>query len=76
MDYVLVTFVAGNVPEKELKVPVFVTVSELIEMLAEALNLSIRPDNRIQAEPAGRILDNRRTLEEEGITDGALLTLI
>ncbi|WP_159081748.1 EsaB/YukD family protein [Paenibacillus sp. CAA11] len=76
MDYVMVTFTAGQAPGKDLKVPAFVPIGELIEMLAEALHLAVEPENRIQAEPVGRILDNRLTLEQEGVADGALLTLI
>ncbi|WP_410771621.1 EsaB/YukD family protein [Fontibacillus sp. BL9] len=76
MDYILVTFQAGPQMRKELKIPVFVTPEELLSMLSEALGLSIGPENRLQAEPLGRILDHSRSLEEEGVVDGALLTLV
>ncbi|GGG02800.1 EsaB/YukD family protein [Paenibacillus aceti] len=76
MDYIIVTFQAGAHMTKELKIPVFVTPEELLAMLSEALGLPIRAENRIQAEPLGRILEHTRTLEEEGVADGALLTLI
>ncbi|MUG44365.1 EsaB/YukD family protein [Paenibacillus woosongensis] len=76
MDYVVVTFQAGESFAKELKVPAFVTSGELLAMLSDALGLSITPEHRLQAEPLGRILDPARTLEEEGVAFGALLTLI
>ncbi|WP_055109386.1 EsaB/YukD family protein [Paenibacillus ihumii] len=76
MDYVMVTFQTGEGYSKELKVPSFVTSEELLSMLSEALGLSITPEHRLQAEPLGRILDPSRTLEEEGVGFGALLTLI
>lgn len=76
MDYIMITFQAGERLVKELKVPTFVTAEELLTMLSEALNLSIAPEHRLQAEPLGRILDPARTLHEEGVAFGALLTLI
>lgn len=76
MDYIVVTFQAGPQLRKELKIPVFVTSKELLAMLSEALGLPIGPEHRLQAEPLGRILDYSRTLEEEGVVDGALLTLV
>ncbi|MFD3262193.1 EsaB/YukD family protein [Paenibacillus lentus] len=76
MDYVMVTFQASESFVRELKVPIFVTSEELMTMLSEALGLSITPEHRLQAEPLGRILDPARTLEEEGVAFGALLTLI
>jgi uncharacterized ubiquitin-like protein YukD len=76
MGYVMVTFRAGNRVNIDLKVPSFVPVDELLGMLSEALGITVGRDNRIQAEPLGRILDNNRTLEDEGVAHGALLTLI
>lgn len=72
----MVTFQAGPQMTKELKIPVFVTPEELLSMLSEALGLRTGPESRLQAEPLGRILDPSRTLEEEGVVDGALLTLV
>lgn len=76
MDYVMITFAAGDEPARDLRVPSYVTVGELMKMLTSTFSLSIHPDHRLQAEPIGRILDNKLTLQEEGIVDGALLTLI
>lgn len=75
MDYLMVTFRTEN-KEMDLKVPAFVRIEELLEMLADALHIPIGRENRLQAEPLGRILDNSKTLEQEGMTQGSLLTLI
>ena len=74
-ETMLVTFQAPRM-YKELRVPPFVTSQELLEMLAEAFGITVSPGNRLQAEPLGRILDPVRTLEEEGVAAGALLTLV
>ncbi|WP_199613904.1 EsaB/YukD family protein [Paenibacillus alkalitolerans] len=76
MDYVMVTFEADNNLNVDLKIPLFVTPGELISMLSEALGVSFTPENRLQAEPLGRILAHDRTLADEGVAHGALLTLI
>jgi uncharacterized ubiquitin-like protein YukD len=75
MDEVMITLQTGD-QQMDLKVPVFVSVGELIDMLSAALGISAGPENRIQAEPLGRILRNDRTLEEEEVTQGSLLTLL
>nr|WP_237690859.1 EsaB/YukD family protein [Paenibacillus caui] len=72
----MVTFQEDPETRRELKIPAFVTSRELLAMLAEALDFSAAPNQRLQAEPLGRILDPVRTLQEEGVADGALLTLI
>ena len=78
MDYVYITLVADT-NKADLKVLAFVTISELLDMLSEAsaqLGFVIGKDSRIQAEPLGRILDNEKTLEEEGVTQGSILTVV
>ncbi|TYQ16046.1 UNVERIFIED_CONTAM: hypothetical protein Cloal_2548 [Acetivibrio alkalicellulosi] len=72
----MVTFQSENMESQDLKVPVFVKTSELIGMLSKTFGISVGRDSRLQAEPLGRILDNSLTLLEEGVGDGALLTLI
>jgi uncharacterized ubiquitin-like protein YukD len=75
MDEMMITLQTGD-QQMDLKVPVFVSVGELIDMLSAALGISAGPENKIQAEPLGRILRNDRTLEEEEVTQGSLLTLL
>ena len=76
MDYIMVTLQADTAQRYDLKVPVFVTIEELLGMLTESLNLKGNKDIRLQAEPLGRILNNSKTLDQEGVAHGALLTLI
>lgn len=76
MDYIMVTLQAGTAQRYDLKVPVFVTIEELLGMLIESLSLKGDRDVRLQAEPLGRILNNSKTLDQEGVAHGALLTLI
>ncbi|MCR2803402.1 EsaB/YukD family protein [Paenibacillus soyae] len=76
MDYVMVSFQFGSGEPVDLKVPLFVTTEELIRLLHEALGSPAGRGVMLQAEPLGRILNYDRTLEEEGVTQGALLTLV
>ncbi|OMD25050.1 hypothetical protein BJP48_24295 [Paenibacillus odorifer] len=76
MDYIMVTFQTDTGLRMDLKVPVFVTIEELLDMLTESLSLKERSGAKLQAEPLGRILSNSRTLDQEGVAQGALLTLI
>lgn len=71
----MVTFQNGSKSD-DLKVPTFVRIEELLEMLGEALGIPVSSENKLQAEPLGRILNNSKTLEEETVTQGSLLTLI
>lgn len=73
---IFITFQALPHLSKELRVPSFVTSEQLLVMLSEALGFTVSPGHRLQAEPLGRILDPARTLEEEGVAAGALLTLV
>lgn len=76
MDYIMVTFQTDNAHSVDLRVPAFVSIEELLDMLTESLNVTKRSEAKLQAEPLGRILNNSRTLEQEGVAHGALLTLI
>jgi len=60
----------------DLRVPGDVPVGELIALLGEALVMPMDRNNRLQAEPLGCILDNEKTLQEEGVMHGSILTLI
>ena len=76
MEYIFVTLKTKELGKMDLKIPTFISVSELLTMLSEATNLSISRDSQVQAEPLGRILDNSATIEDEGITNGSLLTVL
>lgn len=76
MDYIMVTLQTDDGRQTDLKVPAFVPVSELLGMLAETLHLERGPETRLQAEPLGRILQDGKTLKEQGVCHGALLTVI
>lgn len=76
MDYIMISFQYGSGEPVDLKVPVFVTAEELIEIMHEAIGSPSGSEWRLQAEPLGRILNLGRTLEQEGVAHGALLTLV
>ena len=74
-DYVLITFQSQR-ERVDLRVPGFVKVAELLDMLADALSFPRESARSLQAEPLGRILDPDKTLDEEQVTEGSLLTLV
>jgi len=71
VEYILITFVCGELAE-DLKVPAFVPVKELIELLCEVIGVN---GSELHAEPRGIILDKSKTLLEQGVLHGSLLTL-
>ena len=71
----MIRFRARN-KDVDLKIPQFIKSEELIVILSEALGITISDENKLQAEPLGRILDSSKTLEQEGVTQGSTLTLI
>jgi|BioPla2DNA2_1021312.scaffolds.fasta_scaffold32767_3 uncharacterized ubiquitin-like protein YukD len=74
-DYVFITLVKES-KSIDLKVPSFIPVKELIDLFSEALNFHLGNQTKIQAEPLGRILDNDKSIAEQKITQGSILTLI
>lgn len=76
MEYILITIKMPEKAEMDLKIPAFITGTELLKMLTEITCSDISQDNKIQAEPLGRILDNSQTLQAEGVGQGALLTIL
>lgn len=76
MDYIMVTLQTDTAQRIDLKVPGFVVIEDLLDMLTDSLNLKKSNDLKLQAEPLGRILNNYKTLNQEGVAHGALLTLI
>ena len=76
MEYIHITLKMPDKADMDLKIPSFVTGAEFLNMLTEITGSEISPNRSIQAEPLGRILDNSQTLQEEGVSQGALLTLL
>jgi len=75
MDFVLVTFIYGDIAE-DLKIPAFIPVGELIDVFHEIYGGGgAASDATLHAEPKGMILDRSKTLKEQGVEHGALLTL-
>lgn len=75
MDYVFITLIIDS-ESFDLKVPGFTPVTELLNLLSEALSISLNKDSRVQAEPLGRILENDKTIVQQGVTQGSILTVI
>jgi len=72
MDYILVTVSYGDDKEDDLKVPAFLPVGELIDLLNEIYSTNGRT---LHAQPKGIILDKKKTLQRQSIEHGAKLTL-
>ncbi|TCK90648.1 hypothetical protein EDC19_2417 [Natranaerovirga hydrolytica] len=75
MDYIMITFQMNNLTE-DIKVPTFVKIEELLELISKALDINCNTNSRVQVEPMGRILENNKTLLEEMVTQGSKLTLV
>ncbi|MCL2146652.1 MAG: EsaB/YukD family protein [Synergistaceae bacterium] len=71
MNYILVTL-QWNGGLEDLKVPAFVPVVELLEMFDDIYGIG---GKTLQAEPKGIILDKNKTLEEQGVQNGAKLSI-
>lgn len=76
MEYLYVTIRYKDIVDQDLKVPGNLVIEELIEIIKLALNLSQVNIQNIQAEPLGKLLNKKKTLIDEEILHGALLTLI
>ena len=72
MEYILTTVVYDCISE-DMKVPACTPVSELIEALNEIIG---KTGQTLHANPKGIILDTSKTLAQQGIEHGAILTLI
>ena len=71
LDYILVSLKYGDKTD-DLRVPSFSTVAGLISILNDIYGFS---GNELHAEPRGIILDRNKSLAEQGVLHGALLTL-
>lgn len=76
MGYIYVTLKTRELGSMDLKIPTSVSINEMLMMLSPALELSLKDDCQVQAEPMGRILDKTATIEAEGITTGSTLTIL
>ncbi len=76
MENILVSVKVGKRIEADLKIPSHVTPRELISMLSEALEVNLPQESMIQAEPMGIVLEKNRSLEEQGVDTGALLSIV
>jgi uncharacterized ubiquitin-like protein YukD len=71
MEYILATYCFGGI-EDDLRIPSFVPVCDLIEALNEIYSTD---GKMLHAQPKGIILDKGKTLAEQGVGNGALLTM-
>ena len=71
MDYILISLNYGDKVE-DLRIPSFTSVAELISIFNNIYGISSK---ELHAEPRGIILDRNKTLAEQGVLHGALLTL-
>jgi len=71
MEYIIVSFRFGD-REEDLKIPTFVPVCDLISLFGELFSAK---GKALHAEPRGIILDKNKTLAEQGVEHGAILTL-
>lgn len=76
MEPIFVTFRLKDATTYELKIPIHITVKELLNIIASALDIRIDENASIHVEPLGRILGREECLAEEKIYNGALITLI
>ncbi len=76
MDYIFVTLKLKQETLYELKIPIHITVSELLKLFKSALGLQIDENSSLHVDPLGRILGKEEVLSDEEIHSGALLTLI
>jgi len=71
MDYILVSFCFEDRAE-DLKIPTFVPIADLVILFMELFGARGKV---LHAEPRGIILDKNKTLAEQGVEHGAILTL-
>jgi len=71
VEYILVSLNYGDKTE-DLRIPSFASVKELLLIFNNIYGLS---GKELHAEPRGIILDRNKSLAEQGVLHGALLTL-
>ena len=75
MKYIFVTLKIGDF-EADLKIPSDMNTTELVSVAAKTYKLNVPASAKLQAEPLGRILDNNTSFGEQGVDNGALLTVV
>lgn len=75
MKEILVTLKIRDA-EVDLKLSGERKIALLLKELGEALRIDIPSTARIQAEPAGRILNSEKCLLEQEVYNGSVLTII
>ena len=71
MEYITITLRANDF-EKDLKIPSFISVAEFGKVMSEKYKISA---NQFQAEPAGILLKSDDSFANQGIYEGAILTV-
>ena len=72
MEYILATVRCGDIND-DLKIPSDIPVGELTDMINELYGTDCKT---LHANPKGMICDKSRTLSQQEIGHGAILTLI
>lgn len=76
MEYILVTLKMPQQTDMDLKIPWFISGEAFLQIMRKITGSSISVASKIQAEPLGRILDNSHSFFDEGVGNGALLTVL
>lgn len=76
MDEIFITLKIPGQNGMDLKIPGYMTGEGLLAIAAEITGRDIPVGAKLQAEPIGRILENARALDSEGVETGALLTVL
>lgn len=76
MEHIFVTFRLKDAVAYDLKIPIHITVKELLNIIGIALSIKIDENASLHVEPLGRILGREEVIAEEKIYNGALITLV
>lgn len=76
MDYILVNIKLSKENSQELKIPADIAAGELLEILKQVFHLESLGKAALHIEPLGRILGADEVLCEEGVYNGAQITLV
>jgi len=76
MDEIFITLKVPGQNAMDLKIPGYITGEEFLAIASAITGRDMPGGSKIQAEPIGRILENARALDSEGVETGALLTVL